>query len=141
MPANSPFEDIERIVDEMQRRLDETSVGGQSVGNQPSLDVVEYDEEFVVTVDLPGFEAEDVSVELVGRTLAVEAEQTHDETVEEDDGRFIRQERSRSTSTQQVEFPARVHEAGAIASMHNGVLTVTVPKTDPDQGGTRVEIE
>ena len=141
MPRNSPFDDFERIVDEMQQRLNETAGGGQSAGTQPNLDVVEYDEEYVVTVDLPGFEADEVNVELVGRTLTVEAEQSRDETVEEDEGQFIRQERARSTSTQQVEFPASVRETEASATMQNGVLTVTVPKADPEQDGTSVEIE
>lgn len=141
MPQNSPFEDIERIVEEMQRRLDTTTVGGRAQAGRPNLDLVEYDDEYVVTVDLPGFEADDVSVELVGRTLTVDAEQTTGETVEEDDGRFIRQERSRSASTQQVEFPASVSEDDASATMQNGVLTVTVPKADPERDGTSVEIE
>lgn len=141
MPENSPFEDIERIVEQMQKRLDTTTVGGGPRASQPNLDLVEYDEEYVVTVDLPGHEADDVDVELVGRTLTVRAEQSRDETVEEDDSRFIRQERSRSTSTQQVEFPASVSENEASATMQNGVLTVTVPKADPQRDGTSVEIE
>ena len=141
MPQNSPFEDIERIVEEMQKRLDTTTVGSPGQAGQPSLDLVEYDTEYVVTVDLPGHGADDVDVELVGRTLTVRAEQSSDGRVEEDDGRFIRQERSRSTSMQQVEFPASVSESEASATMQNGVLTVTVPKADPERDGTSVEIE
>ncbi|AHG04023.1 molecular chaperone Hsp20 [Halobacterium sp. DL1] len=140
MSRNSPFGDFERIVDEMQKRLDDSGGGGQR-GTQPSLDVVEYDEEFVVSVDLPGHETDDVEVKLVGRTLTVETERSREERVEEDDGQFIRQERSRSTSSQQVEFPASVRGSDAAATMQNGVLTVTVPKTDTEQDSTRVDIE
>ena len=141
MPQNSPFEDIERIVEEMQKRLDTTTVGSRAQAGQPNLDLVEYDEKYVVTVDLPGHEADDVDVELVGRTLTVDAEQSSDETVEEDDGRFIRQERSLSTSMQQVELPAAVSENEATATMQNGILTVTVPKADPERDSTNVEVE
>lgn len=141
MPRNSPFEDIERIVEEMQKRLDTITVGGPNQAGQPSLDLVEYDEECVVTVDLPGYEVDDVDVELVGRTLTVRAEHSSGGTVEEDDGQFVRKERSRSASMQQVELPARVSENEASATMRNGVLTVTVPKADPERDGTDVEIE
>jgi HSP20 family protein len=84
---------------------------------------------------------DDVEVKLVGRTLTVETERSREERVEEDDGQFIRQERSRSTSSQQVEFPASVRGSDAAATMQNGVLTVTVPKTDTEQDSTRVDIE
>jgi len=141
MPQNSPFEDIERIVEEVQKRLDTATVESGTQREQPNLDLVEYDEEYVVTVDLPGFEAADVDVELVGRTLTIDAEQSTDETVEDEDGQFIRQERSRSTSMQQVEFPASVSEGDATATMQNGVLTVTVPKADLKRDGTSVDIE
>jgi HSP20 family protein len=141
MPQNSPFEDIERIVEEVQKRLDTATVESGTQREQPNLDLVEHDEEYVVTVDLPGFEAADVDVELVGRTLTIDAEQSTDETVEGEDGQFIRQERSRSTSMQQIEFPASVSEEDATATMQNGVLTVTVPKADLNRDGTSVDIE
>lgn len=142
MPQNSPFDDLERIVEEMQKRLDDTTVGSSlSPGNKPNFDLVEFEEEYVATIDLPGFEADEVNIELIDRTLTVEAEQSEAETTEGEDGRFIRQERSRSTSMQQVEFPASVLEDETTATMQNGVLTVTVPKADPERDGTSVEIE
>lgn len=133
----NPFEEIERIFDRMSRQFDEASrtwesegpLGRLAPGDEPaSVDLVERDEEFVATVDLPGFEREDVDIRATNRSLRIRAER--DVEREEEDDRYVRRERSRHSVERSIRLPDEVDTGGASAEMRNGVLTVTLPKVE-----------
>jgi len=143
MARHSPFEELERIVDEMQTVFEEGPQrmrGGRREG-ESTLDLVEYEDEYVVTVDLPGYDKSDVDVRLDDRRLVVEAERSEREETGDDEGRYIRRERRESASTQTVTFPRDVRSENVSATMQNGVLTVTLPKETTESDGRRVDIE
>lgn len=94
------------------------------------IDLVERGDEFVVTVDLPGFEHDDVDVRVTGRTLRIEAES--DAVIDEDEERFRRRERGHGSTRRSVRLPEEVDAEGVKARMTNGVLTVTLPKLEGD---------
>ena len=138
---DSPFDDLEELIDRMRREF-ESATGGleriESLGG-PAIDVVERDDEYVVTVDLPGFTREEIDVRLADNTLRVEAE--HEETSEmEAEGTYIQRERRERRAARSVQLPGPVEAEGVSATASSGVLTVTLPKADGD-GGQRIEIE
>jgi len=138
MRRDNSITDIERLLDQL--RADFDTAWTRDSDREPTLDLVEYDDEYVVTVDLPGYEKDDVHVRLDDRRLVVDAEQsTADEEAE--DGRYLRRERRHATATEEVDFPHEVDDAGATAHMTNGVLTVTVPKASPEAEGRELSIE
>lgn len=144
MTRHTPLAELERLVDEMRTRFDDaTRRSGRLTGEYaPSLDLVEYEDEYEVAVNLPGFAPEDVDVQVAGRTLTVAAETESDATAERgEDGRYLRRERRRAEATETVTFPTAVDADGVAAELRNGLLTVTVPKVDPERSGRRVEIE
>ncbi|MFC3476463.1 Hsp20/alpha crystallin family protein [Halobacterium litoreum] len=146
MARYSPFEELERIVDEMQTVFEEgtrrTGAGLAGIREAEStLDLVEYDDEYVVTVDLPGYDKADVDVRLDDRRLVVDAEHAEREETEDEEGRYIRRERRESASMQTVTFPQDVRAENVSARMQNGVLTVTVPKAEAATEGRHVDIE
>lgn len=146
MARYSPFEELERIVDEMQTVFEEGTrrTGSELSGirrKESTLDLVEYDDEYVVTVNLPGYDKSEVDVRLDGRRLAVEAERSEREDTEDEEGRYIRRERRESASMQTVTFPGDVRTENVSATMQNGVLTVTVPKAEAATEGRHVDIE
>ncbi len=106
----------------------------------PSVDLAERDEEYVVTVDLPGFDKDEITVQLSDRTLQIKAERS--EETDQRDERFIRQERSHRSVSRSISIPEQVREDDVSASYNNGVLTVTLPKTGTDgESGRRIDIE
>lgn len=145
------FEDLEQFVGELQsrldpayRRLDDDVLDWRQSAGESTLDLVEYDDEFVVTVDLPGYGASDVDVRLEERQLTVDVGPRTESTSDEErgrDGRSLRQQRLTVPTVQTVTFPQDVRTDAAVASMDHGVLTVTVPKRRPDTHGTNIEIE
>lgn len=133
----NPFEEMERLFERMSRQFDRAAerweaesplsgLGGRSM----AVDLVEQDEAYVVAVDLPGYERDDVTVRVADSTLRVEAE--HDEVDESEsiDGRYVHQERRHESAKRSIDLPGEVDADGVEARMKNGVLTVTLPKRE-----------
>jgi HSP20 family protein len=136
----NPFDEFERMLERMNRQLGEFE-GGVNVrtGSSASVDVADRGEEFRVTVDLPGYETDDVDLTLTNDTLRIEAQR--EEATEEDDEQYIRKERRRQSISRSVSLPEPVDEEAVSATYNNGVLTVTLPKQYGDGDGRQIEIE
>lgn len=139
----NPFEEIERFVSQMSRQFEDTSRELEST--EPfdrlpiwpeaiAVDIVDDDEAFLVTADLPGFDRDEVDVRVTDRTLEIDAE--HEETVDEetDEGRYIRHERRHESTSRTIHLPATVETDEVDARMEDGVLHITLPKSTIDEG-------
>lgn len=142
----NPFDELEDMFDRMSRQFE--SVGqqfeestesfGWQGGTQMSLDVADRGEEFVVTVDLPGFEKEDIDVRLRDDRLSIDAER--EEEMEEGDGEYLRRERSQRSVSRSVSLPEPVDGENVTAEYNNGVLSVTLPKMDGSEESREIDI-
>jgi HSP20 family protein len=137
-PSN-PFDEMERFFERMNQQLGEMpgtwdperAFGQwQSEFDSVAVDLVERDEEFVATVDLPGFERDDVHVTVTDSTLRIDAER--EESVEDEGGQFIRRERRHQSTRRSIRIPDTVDKKNVEARMENGVLTMRLPKSDPE---------
>ena len=90
----------------------------------PLADVEETDEAYVAEIELPGVKLEDLSVEVAGRRLTVTGERKERERV----GILRRRTRTVGRFHYEVLLPGEVDEEAVEASLHEGVLTVRVPK-------------
>jgi HSP20 family protein len=160
-----PFEEMERIFDRLSRRFDEMgrefeeAVEESPLPTSPTdapelpsaptpaalargtarLDIVDDGDAYVVTVDLPGFERDDVELRLRDGQLQIEGSR---ETVSEaGDETYVRRERSRRSVARTVALPGPVVADEASATHENGVLTVRLPKVDEDEAGRRIDVE
>jgi HSP20 family protein len=145
---SNPFEELERMFDRLSRQFDDaTRVWGVEEDWWPTgdrdemaVDVADAGDEFVVTVDLPGFGRDDVTVEVSDHTLHVEADR--DETTEEaEEGAYLRRERTHRSLSRAIRLPDEVDRENVSARLHNGVLTVTVEKAEPTTEPRRIDIE
>ena len=91
-------------------------------------DVIENDTSYTLEAELPGFNKEDIHVDLKDDNLTISA--SHDDSSEEKkDGRVIRRERSVRSFKRSFNVSG-LTEGDISASYKNGVLTVTVPKKE-----------
>lgn len=143
----NPFEEIERLFDRMSRQFEEAQQSWETESplsrwskafEEMSIDVVEHDDEFVVTVDLPGFERDDVDITVTNHTLRINAQREADTT--EEGERFLRRERRHESASRSIELPGDVDVEAVTATMQNGVLTITLPKIE-GESAQRIEIE
>lgn len=144
----NPFTELERFFSHLSEQFDDTSrdletaepFGRLSFGTPPmAVDIVEHDETFVVTADLPGFDSDEVDVQVTDHTLRIDAD--HEETTEaESEGRYVRRERRRESVSRSVRLPSEVDADGVTATMKNGTLTVTLPK-EAVEDAHKIDIE
>jgi len=144
MSQRNPFEELEEFFDRMSRQFEESSGRWDWSQWSPqqrsaSIDLVDRDDEFEVTMDLPGFEKDEIDVRITDQTLHVDAER--EEAVDEEQSNYIHHERSRESVSRRVHFPDAVDAVAVDATLSNGVLTVTVGKSEPIESGQEIEIE
>ena len=95
---------------------------------RPSVDVVETDDTVVVKAELPGMEPKDVDISVSGDKLTIKGERKAEK--EEKGKTFYRMERCYGSFCRTIELPASVEADKAKADYKNGVLEITLPKTE-----------
>lgn len=95
----------------------------------PRADIYESKTALELKLDLPGFTPEELKVEIEGDTLTVSAERKREERKEEDGG-WIRTERSHGVFARSFVLPENVDGSKPEAKYTHGVLTLTLPKRE-----------
>jgi HSP20 family protein len=138
MTSRNPFDEIERMFKQMDK-------GFKTFDADPSqsvpVDLLDEDDSYVVTADLPGYEKDDIDVRLSGSTLMIRAERRTESEETDSDGEYVRRERTRESVNRSVRLPERVAQDETDASYQNGVLTVTLTKETSLDGGESIPIE
>jgi HSP20 family protein len=113
---------MDRVLEDLWRG--ETSAASRFV---PRLEVVEKENEFLLTAELPGLEEKDFHVEVHGKVVTLRGEKRSERTGE-NDGRTW-SERTFGEFRRVIELPVEVDSEKAVAAFKGGVLNVTLPKT------------
>src|SRR5215213_146799 len=94
----------------------------------PALDISERKDAYLVTVELPGVEAEDLDITLEDGLLTIQGERqfAHDSSEQQ----FHRVERRYGAFRRSITLPAQVQAEQIEASFDNGVLQIVVPKME-----------
>ena len=100
---------------------------------RPTLGVDAYydDDNFVVNASVPGIELDDIDVTLDDGVLRIEAERDINNSRE--DGDYLIRERSRGALHRSIRLPDGIDVDQADAKVENGVLTITVPRSETNR--------
>jgi HSP20 family protein len=93
----------------------------------PRMDVEEREGEYLVTAELPGLEEKDFQLEVHGDMLTISGEKKR-EGGEPRGAHWS--ERAYGAFRRSIQLPNEVESDKASATFRNGVLTVTLPKSD-----------
>ena len=105
----------------------------------PATDVYETDAEYVVELEVPGFDQSDLTVEVSGHTLVVKGE--HAKEAEKAGRELLLHERLERRFERRFELPLEVDPEEVTASCDKGVLTLHVAKTSPKATPRTIEIK
>ena len=94
----------------------------------PRMDLREADDHYQIHVDLPGIATQDVSITVEGNQLTIRGERQDERRAEDD--HVVRMERTFGAFYRSVRLPRAVDENKIKATFTDGVLTVTLPKTE-----------
>jgi HSP20 family protein len=117
---------FDRLFEDFFRDLDVLPAGIPDFSAR--LDAAETDKAVTVTADLPGLEEKDIELSLNENVLSLKGEK---KTESEEEGKnFYRRERTSGAFYREIELPAEIEAAKVAATFKNGVLTVTLPKSE-----------
>ncbi len=136
-PIISMQKEMNRMFDNFSKSFFNNSSFFSGVSNDvtPKIDVVENDKEIKVTAELPGMEEKDIEVNFSRDTLMIKGEKKAEREEKKEDCYFM--ERSYGTFQRAIPVSAGVDGDKVEASFKNGVLKVTLPKTEEAQKEVR----
>ena len=106
----------------------------------PAVDIAELDNQFVVKVELPGINKDDVKITLESNILTIRGEKKEETDVKEEN--YHRVERTYGSFQRSFKLPTTVKGDNIDAMYKDGILTVTLPKAEeakPKQIEVRVK--
>ncbi|CAH2808953.1 MAG: Molecular chaperone (small heat shock protein) [uncultured Paraburkholderia sp.] len=107
---------------------------------QPRIDVVDEGKVLRVTVELPGVEREGLNVSVEDGSIVLRGEKKQD--VHSEENGCYRLERAHGRFMRTIPMPEYADPDHALAKFDNGVLTLTVPKSEPARSaGRTINIE
>lgn len=96
---------------------------------QPSrLEIKDKDGEYLATVEVPGFDAEDLNVQIDGNQIVVSGEQRKETERKEEKGKTIYSEKTAKQMCRTFQLPTAVIPDKAVATLNKGVLELKLPK-------------
>lgn len=117
--------------------------GNPSNSNLPSFrtDIRDDGDRFVLDADLPGFNREDIQLNLQGGVLTINAQHQDQKEDKDEHGNYICRERSSNSYSRSFNVTG-IREEDITAAYQNGVLELTLPKQETQVPQTRrIEIQ
>jgi HSP20 family protein len=127
------FRDISDLQGDMNRVFDSffgrpSEGGGSERVWAPAVDMYETADEFVVAAELPGLNQKDIHLSITGDMLTIRGERQWNPVAEERGYRQV--ERWFGQFQRTLPLPIPVQTGKVKAAYRDGVLTVTLPKTE-----------
>ncbi len=115
--------------------------GGHALSYNPDIDILSKDNEYVVTVDLPGIEKDKIDVKVKNGQLILSGQREAQKETDEDSG-FYQMERSFGSFYRTFPLPEDAASEGIKAESKNGVLTIHIPRVkDAQKSASNIMIE
>lgn len=128
-----PVGELDRIRREIDEAFDPASRRFFSDGLfdrefSPAMDVVENDDGFLVSVDLPGVDRKDLEISVADNVLTIKGEKKDGR--EDKTGKVYRKETWEGTFQRTLSLPHGVDSGKIDAKMRDGVLAISLPKRE-----------
>ncbi len=136
--ASWPIGNTTNIFDEMERlrRQMDLLVGGLSgeLGKEPVsgvfplMNITEDKNNYYIRAELPGFKANDLEISVTGNTMSISGERKLE--IDDENAQYHRREREFGKFSRIITLPTQIDTNKVEAHCEDGVLTVTLPKTE-----------
>ena len=93
-------------------------------------DIKEKKDKYLIDIDLPGYEKEDIKMEISDGYLTVHASVNKEVDDEKEKGKYVRKERYVGECSRSFYVGENVSEEEIKTKFKNGTLTIEVPKKD-----------
>lgn len=126
----TPFRALRDEFDQLFNRLSTDWEGKKWLTSEfsPACDLSETAESFQIRMDVPGIKPDDITVQVTGDSVQISG--SRKEEKEEKGKTYHRLERRSGSFSESLKLPTPVCEDKVQAEFKEGVLTVTLPKTE-----------
>ncbi len=133
--------ELERVLSEAAGAREPAEPRWPATEAPPPLDIQETENRLMITVEVPGLEAEELAIEINGKDLVVRGNRRSSQGAETA-RRFHCMERARGSFERLLRIDDRIDPRRATARLERGVLSIDLPKLRDDRrGGFRVPID
>ena len=115
---------------EMDRMFDSFWGNGLAKTEAMRTDVAEEENGYRLEAELPGFNKEDIHVDLKDNVLSISASHQENNDEKNDEGKYIRRERRTSSYQRSFKVAENITPEDIEAKYENGVLTLRIPKKE-----------
>lgn len=128
-----PMLGLTRVNDVFDRMLEDffsmdTRLSEPVTSLMPLMNIEENKDAYKISVELPGMEKNDIDIQIKDNVLTISGEKK--EETKSDEGTFYRRERRFGKFSRSINLPNDINVDGIDAEYKNGVLTLTLPKTE-----------
>ncbi len=96
----------------------------------PRVDIIEDNERYLLTADIPGVHKKDIEISYKDGTLSISGQRENTVTTEEENKKVHRVERFYGSYYRSFKLPETIDDEKIEAKYENGVLAVSIPKAD-----------
>ncbi len=107
--------------------------------NAMKTDIKEYDNKYLLSIDLPGYNKDNIEMLIDDGYLVINAKSIVDSS--EDEGTYIRRERFLGECSRSFYVGDDIVEDDIKASFKNGILNVEIPKKDKSKKNEKKYIQ
>ena len=138
-PVYRLHDDIDRLFEGMMRNAFEhwNTDKEDASALVPAMEISSTDNAYCMSVELPGINPADVKLEAKENTLVLSAEKKAETTEENEQRKFHVQERSYGSIERSFTLPEDANVEQISASHKDGVLTICIPRKQPEEPKTR----
>ena len=142
----TPWQELETLSERMRRWADLPSFGStlfraplltEATEWLPAVELVEKNEEFVLTAEIPGMSKKDVGISVEDNVLTLKGEKKFER--DEEKGEMHIREREYGAFTRAFTLPRNVDATKIRAEYHDGIVEIHMPK-GAEAKGRQIEI-
>lgn len=124
----SDFDRLRRQMEELYGALSGGAIPMPTAGVFPLTNVTEDKENYYVRAELPGIKSNELDIQVAAEGISISGERKIPE--EGNNVRYHRREREAGKFSRLINLPGKINVGKVEASLENGVLKVTIPKSE-----------
>lgn len=127
----SSYDELDRMRWEMDKLFEGLTRGfyrEPSAGVFPLVNMTESKDSFIIRAEIPGINSEDIDISVTHDSLSISGERKI--PAEKEEAKYHRREREAGKFSRIVSLPGQVDTGKVEAKCVDGILTVTLPKSE-----------
>lgn len=122
------FNNFDLRINQLASNMNKNFVYSFSNSSRPNIDITSTDKQYLIMVEVPGIEENELNVQLNDNTLIILAEQKRETEAKDKDSNLS--ERSYGFFKKALALPKDADKANIQAKIKNGLLKITVPRNE-----------